>query len=203
MRTPLNRERSGWRLLRFGLALFLIFFVTDVALVGQTPRKVSSFDIDGLKLKMNLDEVIKNYQVNNIKVNKNAQGIINGYEIKKQQQQKTVLVLSFTGEKRLYRIHFSKIYKEFKRRPKELYMELIKKYGPSWNDNSQNVDQRNKDLYACWGSSCRKYPRTTPILTASIHHSNGMLKLMLSDNRIFNKDWKAYKQKLLDKKTEK
>jgi hypothetical protein len=63
------------------------------------------------------------------------------------------------------------------------------------------LEQKGKDLYACWGSSCKNYPRTSPVLTASIHYASGRVKLMLSDNWIFNKDWKKYRQKLLDKKS--
>ena len=201
---PFNWKISGKRLVTFGAALILAFLAVEVTLLGQTPRKVYRFDIDGLKLNMNLDDVIEKYKINNINVNKDAQGFINGYEIKKRlKQKKTVLVLSFTGEKRLYRIQFSKLFEKFKYHPRDLFVVLKRKYGPPWNDNSEDADQKGKNIFACWGSSCKKYPRTTPILTASIHYSNGGLKLMLSDNRIFNRDWKKYKQKLSDQKTTK
>ncbi len=192
------------RLVRFGVVITFVFFLYNGALLGQTSRKVYRFDVDGLKLKMDLDAVIKKYRINNIKVNKDAKGFIHGYEIKKRlNKKKTVLLLSFTGEKRLYRIHFSKRYKKFRYHPQDLFAVLVKKYGPSWTINIEESDQKGKDLYACWGSSCKKYPRTSPVLTASIHYASGRLKLMLSDNRIFNKDWKKYKQKLLDKQSAK
>lgn len=190
--------------MRFCVFITFIFCLFEGALLGQTTRKVYTFDIEGLRLNMDLDAVIKTYKINNIKVNKDAKGFINGYEIKKRlRKKKTILVLSFTGEKRLYRIHFSKLYEKFRYHPEDLFTVLVKKYGPSWNNNIDESDQKGKDLYACWGSSCKKYPRTTPVLTASIHYASGRLKLMLSDNRIFNKDWKKYKQKLLDKKSAK
>jgi len=192
------------RLVRIGVVLTFVYLLFYSALLGQTVRKVYNFDIDGLKLNMDLDAVIKAYKVNNIKVNKDAKGFINGYEIKKRlTKKKTVLLLSFTGEKRLYRIHFSKLFEKFRYHPRDLFAVLVKQYGPSWNNNIEETDQKGKNLYGCWGSSCKKYPRTSPVLTASIHYSSGRLKLMLSDNRIFNNDWKKHKQKLLHNKSAK
>ncbi len=171
--------------------------VIDVSLFAQVPLKVYNFNIHGLQLSMELDKVIKLYNINNINTNKDARGHIIGYEVRKRIiQQKTVIVLNFTGEKRLYRILHSKIYDKFKYHSKDLYGVLVTKYGRPWRDNISAETQKNKNISACWGSSCKKFPRVTPTLTAQIYHASGRLKLMLSDNRIFNKDWKIYKQKL-------
>lgn len=191
------RKKSVKEAIRRGLMLMTALVVFQGGLFAQSYPKVKLFDINGLTLKMNLDHVIKLYNITNIKVNKDVYGIINGYEIKKRiNQKKEMVILNFTGEKRLYRIHYTKIYDRYRYKSKELFSVLKKKYGRAWTDNMETENRRNKNIYACWGSSCKKYPRTTPILTAKIYHSNGRLQLMLADNRIFNRDWKRYKQKL-------
>lgn len=190
-------------LIKIGLILLLTSGLQE-PLSAQVAEKVSKFDVSGLRLNMNLDYVIKQFNINNIKVNKDAYGIVNGYEIKKRINRKKVMVLlSFTGEKRLYRIHYSKLNDKYRYHSKDLFAILVNKYGTPWKDNVDPDDQRSKNITACWGSSCNKYPRTTPILTARIHHSSGRLELMLSDNRIFNKDWKLYKQKLMSQMADK
>lgn len=188
-------------ILRIGLILIITLGINQGPLFAQKPRKVYGFDIDGLKLNQNLDQIIKKYNINNIRINKDVYGIINGYEIKKRiGRQKVVVVLNFTGEKRLYRIHYNKRYEKYRFHSKDLYKVLVKKYGAAWTDSLASEDQKNKNVYACWGTSCKKYPTTTPILTAKIFHSSGRLELMLADNRIFNKDWKLYKKKLSGQK---
>lgn len=191
------RRTTWYSVINFGLMLILAISVNQGNLSAQVPRKVITFDINGLMLNMNLDQVIKLYNINNIKVNKDVYGIINGYEIKKRiNKQKLMVLLSFTGEKRLYRIHFSKLFEKYRYNSKDLYRLLTRKYGKAWTESADSSGSKNRELYACWGSSCKKYPRTTPILTARIYHSSGKMELMLADNRIFNKDWKLYKQKL-------
>ena len=190
--------KASWRRrVKVLLALILVILVNQATLSAQTSRKIYNFNINGLQLNMNLDYVIKLYNINNIKVNKDVYGFINGYEIKKRiNREKVIVVLSFTGEKRLYRIHFSKLHDKYRYKSRALFNVLIKQYGAAWSDNLEADSKTNKNITACWGSSCKKYPRTTPILTAKIYHSSGRLELMLADNRIFNKDWKLYKQKL-------
>lgn len=198
---PYNLRMTGLLSLRISLILILVFLAGDDSLFAQISRNVYNFDIQGLKLNMNMDEVIKELKITNIKVNKDAYGLINGYEIKKRlNQKKIILLLSFTGEKRLYRIHYSKLYDRFRSQSTELFNLLKKRYGAPWTENASPGDQKNRVIHACWGSSCKKYPQNTPILNASVYHASGRLKLMLSDNRIFNKDWKKYKQKLLKRK---
>ncbi|MBU2645964.1 hypothetical protein KKI24_14760 [bacterium] len=178
------------------MAFILVFLVSGTTVFAQL-AKVYNFDIDGLKLNMNLDEVIKEYGITNIKVIKGAHGFISGYEIRKRiEEQKVILVLNFTGEKMLYRAHYRKLDEKYKYRPQDLLQELIKKYGKPWVTNAEVRNQKTRNIYACWGSSCKKYPRTTPILTANIDHLGVRLRLMLSDNRIFNRDWKKHKQKV-------
>jgi hypothetical protein len=194
----LNRRKSFRPIpIKRVVAIFLILVAVDVSLFAQVPHKIYNFNIHGLQLNMDLDKVIKLYNINNINTNKDARGHIIGYEVRKRiNQQKTMIVLNFTGEKRLYRIHHSKIYEKFKYQSKDLYGILVSKYGKPWSDNVSAETQKNKNISACWGSSCKKFPRVMPTLTAQIHHASGRLKLMLSDNRIFNRDWKIYKQKL-------
>ncbi|NQU62837.1 MAG: hypothetical protein HQ517_00930 [SAR324 cluster bacterium] len=140
--------------------MILVFPVIDGSLFGQVPRNVYNFDVHGLKLNMNMNMIIKQIKVTNIKVNKDASGLINGYEIKKQfNQEKRVLLLSFTGEKRLYRIQSSKLYKNFGSRPKELLELLIKKYGTPWTYKIDVGDQKSKDIHACWGAPVINIPR--------------------------------------------
>lgn len=175
------------------ICLLLLF---QARLPAQSSRKVRNFDINGLRLNMDLDQVIKLYNINNINVKRDVYGIINGYEVKKRsRKQRIMILLSFTGEKRLYRIHFSTIYDDYRHRSRELFETLLKKYGKPWLENSES-SQRKRNIFACWGSSCKKYPHTTPIMTAKINYASGRIELMLVDNRIFNRDWKLYKQKL-------
>jgi len=179
------------------VVIFLLLVVIDGYLFAQVPHKVYNFNIHGLQLNMELDKVIKLYNINNISTNIDARGHITGYEVRERIiRQKTMIVLNFTGEKKLYRIHHSKIYEKLKYHSKDLYGLLVTKYGRPWSDNFSAETQKNNNISACWGSSCKKFPRVTPTLTAQIYHASGRLKLMLSDNRIFNRDWKVYKQKL-------
>lgn len=183
--------------------LFVSVFLLGTVLSAQSQRKVYTFDIKGLRLKANLDKVISQYNINHIRVNKDVFGIINGYEIKKRtKHSREWLALSFTGEKRLYRIHYSKLYEQYRYRSKALYQNLIQKYGPAWNDNLPGENEEIKNIRACWGMSCNTYPATEPVMTARIHHASGRLELMLSDNRIFKKDWKIYKSKLANQKSQ-
>ncbi len=200
----ISKKNLCLALIKIGLLLILMTVGYCVNLSAQDSDKVYDFDINGLRLNMNLDYVIKRYNINNIKVNKDVFDIINGYEIKKRiNREKVMIILSFTGEKRLYRIHYNKLNEKFRYHSKDLYGMLIKKYGVAWNNNIDLDNKKNKKITACWGRSCKKYPRTTPILTAQIHHSSGRLELMLSDNRIFNRDWKLYKQKMSSQITDK
>jgi len=190
------------RLARRGKRLVLVWTficcVWTMSAWAQESRNVFYFDIQGLRLNMNLDEVIKALEINTIKTSKDSFGIVNGYEIKKSiDDKKIVLILNFTGEKRLYRIQYSILLEDYRYRSQELLQSLIDKYGkPALeNRNSEGAVESSSGLYACWGTSCNQYPQTTPTMTANIFQSTGILRLRLFDNRIFNTDWRKYRIK--------
>ena len=67
--------------------------------------EIQYFTVQGLRLNMNLDQVISTFNISNIKAIKDKNGDISEYEIKKNVSNK-LLTLRFTGEKRLYRIQY-------------------------------------------------------------------------------------------------
>lgn len=180
------------------LGMFVVFLIlrSPVGAFAQETKNIENFDIHGLKLNMKLDQVIRAYQINNVIVNKDSAGVINGYEVKKRiPENKIKLVLHFTSEKNLYRIIYSKLFDGFRFRSTELYDELKRKYGPASTDNLDS-DGEARDIHACWGESCKRFPQTTPTLTANIRYSSGGLSLRLTDIQIFNEDWKIYKSRM-------
>lgn len=157
------------------------------------------FNIQGLRLNMKLDEVIKEFQVNNVKSSKDRYGLINGYEIVKSTGDQRI-VLSFTSRKRLYRIDFSNQYKAYAQNSDAIFSILKRKYG---NPNIKNIEDRqgvSGNIMACWGSTCNRFSPLTAALKANIEFYTGKLKLTLIDNRIFNSDWKKYKSDYQDKR---
>jgi hypothetical protein len=158
------------------------------------------FSIQGLKLNMHLDEVIKSYRINNVKSSKDKYGLVHGYEIVKTKKDMK-LVLNFTGNKRLYRIDFSNQYSEFKKNSRGIYALLAKKYGDAAITNIDGAGGDNRNIMACWGFTCNKFSPSTPALKANIDYYSGKLKLTLIDNRIFNKDWEKYKRAFNQKKS--
>jgi len=185
------------------IVIISLLLFLDKASYAQSFGKVQNYDINGLKLGMRLDEIITLYHINNIKTIRDQYGIISGYEVRKiDKNNKDILLLNFTGEKRLYRVHHSSFQEQYRYRSQELFEALMIKYGKPWTENRESLNPK-KTIYACWGSSCKTYPHITPILTAKIFHSTGRMELMLSDNRIFKRDWILYKQKTPGKAPEK
>ena len=161
---------------------------------------VKFFSIKGLRLGMQLDEVVKQLNINNFKTSKDKFGLINGYEIVKQiDGAKTIL--NFTGNKRLYRIVYNNVYSQYKNRSMELYEEIKRKYGDPLFENIEAMDGVQKNIRSCWGATCTKNMPTTPALSVMIFYSSGKIKLTLSDNSIFKEDWKKYKENYNDMTT--
>lgn len=175
-----------------GVCLLILFFA-GYRNSQAVNDPVYYFDIQGLRLNMSLDEVIKKYNVDNVKSSKDRYGIINGYEIVKASNGMT-LVLNFTGLKRLYRIDFSNRYPDYRGNSEALYNVLKRKYGEPATENIVPVNGRPGDIRACWGTTCSRFSPTTPALKAWIEYETGGVKLTLTDNRIFNQDWKHYKE---------
>lgn len=157
------------------------------------------FNIQGIRLNMKLDEVIKEFQINNVKSSKDRYGLVNGYEILKSSGDMRI-ALNFTSKKRLYRIDFSNQYKAYARNSDAIFLILKRKYGKPDIENIEDRQGVSGNIAACWGSTCNRFSPITPALKANIEYFTGKLKLTLVDNRIFNKDWKTYKAEYNDKK---
>jgi hypothetical protein len=193
MAEQIKKTAIGLRVMGVLVVIALLGMMTAFA---QSVRNVYNFDVHGLQLNMDLDEVIKTYEIHNIKTSKDPLGIINGYEIKKQiDEKKIVLILNFTGEKRLYRIQYSSLLEDYRYRTRAVYRMLVAKYGPPSMDNLKDEEVGSDTIHACWGTTCNTYPQSTPTLTADIFPDTGILRLRLFDNRIFNKDWQQYRTK--------
>ena len=166
----------------------LLIFTAFVTLADD----VYFFTVQGLKLNMQLDEVIKIFQVNNVKSSKDKLGIAHGYEIiKTKDEMKTVL--NFTGSKRLYRIDFTNQYPTYQRNSQGILDLLKRKYGEPSNENIEIFEGESRNIRVCWGTTCNRFTPITPALKSTIEWETGKLKLTLVDNRIFNSDWKKYK----------
>ncbi len=162
--------------------------------------EVLFFSVQGLKLNMHLDDVIKTYRIDNVKSSKDKYGLVHGYEIIKTKGDMK-LVLNFTGNKRLYRIDFSNQYPTYKENSRGIYDLLEKKYGEADISNMDESTGDSRNIRACWGMTCSKFSPTTPALKANIDYFSGKLKLTLVDNRIFNKDWMKYKKVYNERKS--
>jgi hypothetical protein len=158
--------------------------------------EIQYFTVQGLRLNMNLDQVISTFNISNIKAIKDKNGDISEYEIKKNVGNK-LLTLRFTGEKRLYRIQYINTYRSFINRSGEILDQLIVKYGePNWKYHPIKNNQP-LDIFACWGVLCSRetYAPLEPKLTANIYYRTGKVKLVLANHAIFNEDWEIYKQR--------
>jgi len=167
---------------------------------AKADKNVSYFNIQGVKLNMNLDDVIRILNINKFKTSKDKYGLVHGYEIV-QAKDETKIVLNFTGQKRLYRIDYSNQYRSFMNNSNGLYNLLKEKYGEPTIENIEALHGESRNISACWGSTCNRFTPTTPALKATIDYASGKLKLTLIDNRIFNSDWKKYKQSLQESKS--
>ncbi len=150
------------------------------------------FSVQGLKLNMQLDEVIKIFQVNNVKSSKDKLGIAHGYEIIRAKDEMKI-VLNFTGSKRLYRIDFMNQYSTYQQNSQGILELLKKKYGEPTSENIEVFGGESRNIRVCWGTTCNRFTPITPALKSTIEWETGKLKLTLVDNRIFNTDWKKYK----------
>jgi len=158
--------------------------------------EIKYFSVQGLRLNMNLDQVITTFNINNIRAIKDKHGYISEYEIKKHVGTKK-LTLRFTGEKRLYRIEYINTYRSLINRSSEILEQLIGKYGePKWKYHPTK-DNRPLDIFACWGNHCSRetYVPLEPKLTANIYYLTGKVKLVLANHTIFNEDWEIYKSR--------
>ncbi len=180
------------------LSLLFVWLLFNSSAFGIT-RNVNYFDIQNLRLNMKLDEVINAYNINNVKTSKDKYGLINGFEIVKEVDDMKI-VLNFTGQKRLYRIDYTNVYRSMRFKSEALYNKIKRKYGDPTVENVELEEGESRNIHACWGATCTKFTPTTPALKADISYFTGKVKLTLSDNRIFNTDWKKYKEKYNDKK---
>ena len=151
------------------------------------------FSVQGLRLNMQLDEVIKTFKVNHVKSSKDKYGLVNGYEIVQRKGEMT-LALNFTGEKRLYRIDFTNQYPSYRNNSVGIFELLKQKYGDPTYETIETENSESRDIRACWGRTCNRFRPSTPALKSIIDYDTGRLKLTLVDNRIFNTDWKKYKE---------
>jgi len=187
-------------------SLFFQLFVTLSALIFlifprlSTAADVQFFTVQGLRLDMTLDEVIKAFDINNVKSSRDGYGIVNGYEIVKTKGEEKI-VLNFTGFKRLYRIDFSNQYPNYINNSEGIYTLLKKRYGKPDIENIEVFNGESRDIRVCWGLTCNRFSPITPALKATIEYHTGKLKLTLVDNRIFNNDWKKYKESYNEIKT--
>ena len=178
------------------LCCFFILFSTPASIARDN---VYYFNIQGIKLNMKLDKVIKNFQINKVKSSKDRYGVVNGFEIVKMENNMKI-VLNFTGSKRLYRIGFTNLYKSYTRNSDAVFKLLKRKYGDPDIENIEDRQGKSGNISACWGSTCDRFSPITPALKANIDYFSGRLKLTLTDNRIFNTDWQKYKKETNEKK---
>lgn len=175
-----------------GFSIFVLAILLIFSAVSALAEDVYFFSVQGLKLNMKLDEVIKTLQVNNVKSSKDSLGIAHGYEIIRTKDEMKV-VLNFTGSKRLYRIDFTNQYPTFQRNSQGILDLLKKKYGEPTSENIEVFGGESRNIRVCWGTTCNRFTPITPALKSTIEWETGKLKLTLVDNRIFNSDWKKYK----------
>ncbi len=187
--------------LKYLIVLFVIgLCVPFFPVTSYANKNVAYFNIQGINLNMNLDDVIRSLNITKFKTSKDKYGLIHGYEIV-QAKDETKIVLNFTGQKRLYRIDYSNQYRSFKNNSNRLYELIKQKYGDPTIENVEAYQGESRNIRACWGSTCNRFTPTTPALKAAIDYPSGRLKLTLIDNRIFNEDWKRYKQSLHETKS--
>jgi len=178
---------------------FIIFWLGSCCWSAQLSAinlEIQYFSVQGLRLNMNLDQVISSFNINNIKAITDKNGVISEYEVKKYVGTKK-LTLRFTGEKRLYRIEYINTYRSFINRSSEILEQLIGKYGePNWKYHPIK-DNRPLDIFACWGKHCSRetYAPIEPKLTANIYYLTGKVKLVLANHAIFKEDWEIYKRR--------
>lgn len=191
---------------RFGclISCLLLITVSHVFIsptVTSANQKVEYFDIQGFRLNMKLDDVKATLKLEDdkpskdksLKTSKDKYGLIHGYEVVHIQNDGK-LVLNFTGQKRLYRIDYVNLYRSLINNSKKLYDLLKQKYGDPLLENVETFQGESRNIRACWGTTCNRFTPTTPALKATIDYATGRFKLTLTDNRIFNSDWKKYKQ---------
>lgn len=172
--------------------IIIILLALSLMPINILALEVYYFNIQGLRLNMNLDNVILQFNINNVRSSKDKYGLINGYEIVKMKNDMK-LVLNFTGDKRLYRIDFTDQYLNYRNNSVGILELLKQKYGTPTFENVEVDDGTSKNIRACWGNTCNRFTPSTPALKSIINYETGRLKLTLVDNRIFNKDWKKYK----------
>ena len=213
-------SRKAYRISRL-TAVFIGCFllITSLPIVAFAMKNVEYFNIQGIRLNSKLDDVknqvgfrgtekaskdqfgnIVRYDIEKtsdgarliLKISRDKFGIVNGYEIIKSKEEGK-LALNFTGQKRLYRIDYMDQYRAYTTNSRKLYDLLIQKYGDATIENIETLQGEPRNIRACWGTTCNRFSPTTPALKAFIEFATGRLKLTLTDNRIFNKDWKLYK----------
>lgn len=157
-------------------------------------KSIEYFDIQGLRLKMTLGQVQKKFNFPDANKIQDELKVISEYEISTRSGTKTV-ILRFTGEKRLYRIHFINVYKSFKKNPEGLYANLQKKYLSPFLTRKTPGNSDTANIFACWGNACDNptYTPDAPRLTANIQYLTGKLRLILADHSIHREDWQKYK----------
>lgn len=166
---------------------------------GTNKKQVQYFDVQGLRLNMKLDQVRRDYNFEKVIKIKDELGVISEYEITKRTGRK-ILILRFTGEKRLYRINFVNTYNSFKKNAEGLYAGLFEKYGEPSLIRRTPSDSESGNIFACWGEDCNNstYTPYAPKFTANIQHRTGKAHLLLADHSIHRADWKKYKMKRED-----
>ncbi|PCI30501.1 MAG: hypothetical protein COB67_01590 [SAR324 cluster bacterium] len=169
--------------------LFCLTFAGNLFAADKLDFSILGYDIEGMRLGLNLDEAKKRYNINNDNPIKDSRGIISGYEVTKSIRQKRV-VLNFTGEKRLYNIHYYNYFPRFKGRSMALLDRIKQKYG-----EPTSTGQRQNSIVACWGNPCKRFSPRSPYLRAIIFAKSGRAELILYHKGMLQSDWKKYKQK--------
>ena len=173
------------------LSIFIVTLLLQLSDLSAitVDQRIRGFDIEGLRLGMMMDSVIKKYNITTIKSIKDKLGVISGYELIKVVGNKKVF-LNFTSEKRLYFIHYYNRYDDFKDLAEELLQKSTVKYGKP----NSTVKQR-KMLMACWGLPCKTFSPKSPSLKGKFFNSDGRMELILYDKHLLQTDWKQYKMK--------
>ena len=163
---------------------------------GENKKLVQYFDVQGLRLNMNLDKVRRDYSFRKVVKIKDELDVISEYEITKRTNRK-ILILRFTGEKRLYRINFVNTYNSFKKNADGLYTSLLEKYGEPYLKRKTPKNSETGNIFSCWGNDCdsSSYTPYAPKFTANIQYLTGKVRLVLADHSIHRSDWKKYKLK--------
>ncbi len=151
--------------------------------------RILQFEIEGLKLTMNLDSAKKLNKFKKVKPIKDSNGVISGYEINIIKKDKRVSIY-FTSEKRLYNIRYYNRFFNYEGRGPELLEQIKRKYG-----DPTSAGGSNNTIVACWGTPCNQFRPKAPFLKATVKPSSGRIELNLYHKGILLRDWEFYRRK--------